>query len=202
MPAHPPLLPNDAQNIEVASALHRIFYHLFEYQRSAKKLCDSVKQAGYDFTLNKVQNWLECQAVYQVHKPRPKYISRVSFSSIQVSNEVHQADTLYMPYDKIGCVAYLFILNMVDVASRYKVSVPIGSTSVKNQKGILTSSTIARAFEEIYVNSECPLVWPKLLITDKESEFKGKCKVLMKKHGVKIQKAKNKRTVGIVERYN
>jgi hypothetical protein len=66
----------------------------------------------------------------------------------------------------------------------------------------LTSRTIAKAFEQIYVNPDCPLVWPKLLITVKGSEFKADCERLMKRHGVKIKKATSKRSVGIVERYN
>ncbi|GBB97312.1 hypothetical protein RclHR1_29620002 [Rhizophagus clarus] len=107
-----------------------------------------------------------------------------------------------MPYDKVGRITYLFCLNIVDVASRYKVSIPIGAYSVKDRQGILTSKTIARALKEKYDNPECPLVWPKLLITDRGSEFKGQCEVLMMEHNVKIQKAKSKRTMGIIERYN
>jgi hypothetical protein len=152
MPDPLPLVPiNPIDSYEV---LRKIFYQPAGYQRTAKKLHELAMQAGHDFSLDEVQDWLECQAVHQVHKPRPKYIPRVSFNTIQVPNEVHQADILYMPYDKIKRVTYLFILNVVDVASRYKASVPIGSTSVKNREGILTSSTIARAFEEIYNNSD------------------------------------------------
>ena len=40
------------------------------------------------------------------------------------------------------------------------------------------------------------------MITDKSSEFKGDCERLLREHGTKFQKAKSKRTVGIVERYN
>ena len=67
---------------------------------------------------------------------------------------------------------------------------------------ILTFHTIARAFEKIYDDSDCPLIWPKLLITDKRSEFKGDCERLLSDHGTKFQKAKSKRTIDIVERYN
>ncbi|GBB96025.1 hypothetical protein RclHR1_26670002 [Rhizophagus clarus] len=134
--------------------------------------------------------------------PRPRYIPCASFTSITTPNEVHQADVLYMPYDKVGRITYLFCLNVVDVASRYKASIPIGAYSVKDREGILTSKTIARALEKIYDDPEIPLVWPKLLITDRGSEFKGECEVLMMEHNVKIQKAKSKRTMGIVERYN
>jgi hypothetical protein len=115
---------------------------------------------------------------------------------------MHQADILYMPYDKVGRITYLFCLNIVDIASRYKASIPIGATNVKDRQGILTSHTIARALEKAYNDPECPLNWPKLLITDKGSEFKGDCERLLREHGTKFQKAKSKRTVGIVERYN
>ena len=107
-----------------------------------------------------------------------------------------------MPYDKIGRITYLFCLNIVDVASRYKASVPIGTYSIKDRQGILTSKTIARALEKVYDDPECPLVWPKWLITDKESEFKGDCEILLEEHGTRFQKAESKRTMGIVERYN
>jgi hypothetical protein len=107
-----------------------------------------------------------------------------------------------MPYDKIGRITYLFCLNIVDVASRYKVSIPIGAYSVKDKQGILTSKTIARALKEKYDDPECPLVWPETFLTDRGAEFRGDCEKLMREHGVKIQKAKSKRTMGIVERYN
>src|SRR5581483_9892305 len=59
---------------------------------------------------------------------------------------------------------YLFCLNVLDVASRYKVSIPIGAISVKDRQGILTSKTIARSLEKIYNNPECPLIWPKVFL--------------------------------------
>ncbi|CAB5114206.1 unnamed protein product [Rhizophagus irregularis] len=172
MPVQLPLIPiipidsDEARNVEVTSTLCRIFYQPSGYQRTAKKLYQTSQNAGYDFTLDEVEDWLERQAVHQIHKPRPRFIPRVSFSSIQVPNEVHQADILYMPYDKVGHVTYLFCLNIVDIASRYKESVPIGSTSVKDRQGILTSHTIARAFEK---KNQPVLYW---LIDDdgKESE--------------------------------
>ncbi|GES86383.1 hypothetical protein RCL_jg18493.t2 [Rhizophagus clarus] len=117
-------------------------------------------------------------------------------------NECHQADILYMPHDKIGYVTYLFCLNVVDVASRYKASVPIGATSIKNRESILTLRTIAKTFEQIYDDPDCPLVWPKLLVTDKGFEFKSDCERVMRRHNVKIQKAMSKHSVGIVKRYN
>ena len=88
------------------------------------------------------------------------------------------------------------------MASRYKASIPISARSIRDRQGILTSHTIAWALEKIYDNPKCPLVWPKVFLTDKGPEFKGDCEKLMREHGVKIQKAKSKRTMGIVESYN
>lgn len=186
----------------MASTLRRIYYQPTGYQRNVKKLLEASLKAGYDFTLDEVQNWLERQVIHQIHKPRPKYIPRASFSSITTPNKLHQADVVYMPYDKVNRITYLFCLNIVDVASRYKESIPIGAYSVKDRQGILTSKTIAQALKKVYNDPECPLVWPETFLTDKGSEFKGDCEKLMKEYGVKIQKAKNKNTMGIVESYN
>jgi hypothetical protein len=193
---------DEARNLDIGIALQKIYYQPSGYQRTAKKLYKASLDFGYDFSLDEVRDWLERQAVHQIHMPRPKYIPRASFSSITSPNDVHQADILYMPYDKVGRVTYLFCLNIVDVASRYKVSVPIGATSVKDRQGILTSHTIARAIKNQYDDPECPLVWPKVFLSDKGPEFRGECEKLLKEHDVKIQKAKSKRTMGIVERYN
>ncbi|CAG8727734.1 20152_t:CDS:2 [Cetraspora pellucida] len=56
-------------------------------------------------------------------------------------------------------------------------------------EGILTFAIVAKVFVKIFNNSKCLLTWPKLLLTDMGSEFKGSCEKLMKEHGVKIQKA-------------
>ena len=136
------------------------------YHRSVKHLYEAAQNAGYNFSFNEVQNWLERQAVHQIHKPRPRYIPQASYNKIIHPNEVHQADVLYMPYDKVGNITYPFCLNVIDVALRYKASVPIGAVHVENLKGILTSHTIARALKKIYEDVTCSLIWPKLLQVD------------------------------------
>src|SRR5215216_3707112 len=113
-----------ARNLDISIDLQKIYYQPSGYQRTAKKLHEASLKTGFDFTLNEVCDWLERQAVYQIHMPHPKYIPRASFSSITIPNEVQHADVLYMPYDKVGQITYLFCLNVVDVASRYKVSIP------------------------------------------------------------------------------
>ncbi len=92
---------------------------------------EASQKAGFDFTIDEVNDWLKRQAVHQIHsKPHPRYISQASFCSITTPNEVYQADVLYMPYDKIRQITYLFYLNIVDVVLRYKTSIPIGAIRV------------------------------------------------------------------------
>src|ERR1044071_4575648 len=130
--------------------------------------------------------------------PRSKYIPRASFSSIIILNEVQQVNVLYMPYDKIGQITYLFCLNIVNVALKYKVSILIDAYSVRNRQGILISKNIARAIEKIYDDPECLLVWLETFLMDKDSEFRENCKKLMREHNVKIQKVESKCTMDIV----
>ncbi|CAG8663843.1 3073_t:CDS:1, partial [Ambispora gerdemannii] len=164
----------------------------------SKKLYDISHNAEFDFILAEVQEWLERQALHQIHMPHPKFISCVSFNNITVLFEVLQADILYMSYDKVEDITYMFCLTCVNIASHYKWAEPIGTyLDILNiedfsLEGILTSAVIAEAFERIlFNNSECFITWNmiKLVMTDKSSEFKDDFEKLLKKHNVKNQKA-------------
>ncbi|GET65043.1 hypothetical protein RIR_jg35966.t1 [Rhizophagus irregularis DAOM 181602=DAOM 197198] len=96
----------------------------------------------------------------------------------------HQADILYMPYDTVDRKLYKYCLNIVDVASRYKASVPLEDRS---------SARVAKAFKKIYGKADCPLIWPRVLQVDGGSEFKDEVIRLMDekaKRLFKIQDAK------------
>ena len=69
----------------------------------------------------KVKKWLTKQALWQVHIPVPKQVDQPHFV-VMVPNQQHQFNILYMPYDKFQGSVYKYILNVVDVASRYKVT--------------------------------------------------------------------------------
>ena len=69
--------------------MEKIYYQSSGYQRTVKKLHEASLKAGFDFTLNEVCDWLERQAVHQIHMPRSKFIPRASFSSITIPNEIH-----------------------------------------------------------------------------------------------------------------
>ena len=90
-----------ARELDISIALRKIYYHPNGYQRTVKKLYEASLKARYNFSIDEVYNWLEKQALYQIHKPRPKFIPRASFNSIQIPNECHQADILYMPMTKL-----------------------------------------------------------------------------------------------------
>src|SRR6185312_11464755 len=109
-----------AHELDISIALCKIYYQPNSYQRTVKKLYEASLKAGHNFIIEEVHNWLERQALYQIHKPRPRFIPRAFFNSIQVSNEWHQADIFYMPYDRINNITYKYCLCIVDVALRFK----------------------------------------------------------------------------------
>ena len=110
--------PQRVRDLDKEITLQKIYYRPEGYYRTAEKMRDACRRAGHNFSLAEIRNWLNKQAVFQIHKPPPRYIPRVSFNTIQIPNECHQADILYMPYDKIGKITYMFCLNVVDIASR------------------------------------------------------------------------------------
>ena len=152
-----------------------------------------AKAEGCDFDISDVKEWLHKQAIWQIHSPAPKYVPQVSFNQITRPNMYHQADILYMPHDTIRGKTYKYCLNIVDVASRYKASIPLEDQS---------SKSTARAFKKVYSSAECPLIWPKVLQVDGGSEFKDEVIRLMEKKGVRIRVGTTHKNQAIVERYN
>ena len=63
-----------ARKLDVSIDLQKIYYQPSGYQRTVKKLFEASQKAGYDFALDEVKDWLERQAVHQIHMSRPKFI--------------------------------------------------------------------------------------------------------------------------------
>ena len=139
-----------------------------------------------------VHSWLKKQAIWQIYMPAPRYVPRPKFD-VATPNEVHQADLLYLPHDKIAKRTYKYALTVVDVASRFKEAEPLTS------KG---ATEVAEALSRIYKRS--PLKWPKLLQVDPGKEFMGAVSQLLAKHGVSVRRGRVDvhRDQGIVERFN
>ena len=138
------------------------------------------------------KEWLKKQAVWQIYLPLPRRIPRPKFG-VTVPNEVHQADLLFLPHDRVGRKTYKYALTVVDAASRYKEAEPLATKEAKE---------VAAALEKIYRRS--PLGWPKLLQVDPGREFMGAVNQLLAKHGVQVRRGRVDvhRDQGIVERFN
>ena len=90
-------------------ALQKLYYQPRGYYRTAKKLLDACEKASYlDISKDDINEWLDKQALHQIHKPQPRFIPRASFNNIQIPNECHQADILYMPHDTINKKIFMY----------------------------------------------------------------------------------------------
>ena len=172
---------------------NQIYYSDDGYWRGKSAIQKLAKAT--DSTKEEAERWLLKQPLYRIYLPAPKYIPRpnASLSLYAKPNDIHQADILYLPHDKLKKKTYKYALNVVDVASRYKGSYQL---TTKNSK------EVAQAFQWMYKNTE--LNFPKTLIVHDGKEFYSEVTKLMEKHDVIIQRGdpSQHRSQGIVERYN
>ena len=63
-----------AQELDQDLTLQEIYYRPEDYYRTAEKMLDACKKVGYKFSLTEIKNWLNKQALHQIHKPWPKFI--------------------------------------------------------------------------------------------------------------------------------
>ncbi|MEW8688954.1 MAG: DDE-type integrase/transposase/recombinase, partial [Candidatus Thiodiazotropha sp.] len=108
-------------------------------------------------------------------------------------NEVHQADLLFLPHDRVGKRTYKYALTVVDIASRYKEAEPLATKKAKD---------VAEALSRTYRRG--PLRWPKLLQVDPGREFMGSVSQLLAKYSVQVRRGRVDihRDKSIVERFN
>ena len=93
------------------------------------RLRDAYIKTGYEFTLAVLKNWLNKQALHQIHKPRLKFIQYAFFNDIQDLNEVHQSDTTPFSHCKIGNRIYKHRLVIKDVTTRFHRSFALTNKS-------------------------------------------------------------------------
>ena len=96
-----------------------------------------------------------------------------------------------MPHNKVGHRIYKYRGVIKDIATRYWCSFALTNK---------TAIQMARVFQKIYNDSNCPLSWPKVLIVDKGTEYMGEYRDLLLEYGVKIQYANSKEGNSIAER--
>ena len=170
--------------------LSRIYYSPGGYWKGIAAIKKLASAAGV--FLDAAKNWLKKQAIWQIYLPAARHIPRPKFD-VQVPNEVHQADLLFLPHDRVGRKTYKYALTVVDVASRYKEAEPL---TTKGAAGV------ADALSRIYKRG--PLRWPKLLQVDPGRKFMGEVSQLFAIHTVEVRRGRvgSHRDQGIVERWN
>ena len=110
------------------SKLEKIYYSPRGYWKglaAIKKLASAAKVSE-----DVAKDWLKKQAIWQIYLPAPRHIPRPKFD-VTIPNEVHQADLLFLPHDKVGRRTYRYALSVVDVASRYKAAEPLATKEAK-----------------------------------------------------------------------
>ena len=171
----------------------KIYFSDYGYWRGKSAIQRLAKASGS--TKEEAEKWLLKQPLYQIYLPAPKYVPRpnASMSLFVKPNDIHQSDLLSLPHDKFKKKTYKYVLNIVDVASRYKGSYQLTTKKAKE---------VAQAFQWIYENT--PLNYPKTLIVDDGKEFYGDVTKLMEKHDVIIQCGDPSQhcSQGFVERFN
>ena len=171
------------------SNLSKIYYSPEGYWKgysAVSKLASAAEVSEVE-----ARDWLERQALWQIYLPPPKYLPRPHWS-VDRPNEIHQADLLFLPHDKVVRKIFRYALVVIDVATRYKDAEVL--TSKESQE-------VAKAFEKIYSRK---LRWSKTLIVDPGKEFMGSVTKLMERHNLKIQRSEagNHRAQAFVERAN
>ena len=176
--------------VTMDSRLSRIYYSPGGYWKGIAAIKKLASAAGVP--LDAAKNWLKKQAIWQIYLPAARHIPRPKFD-VQVPNEVHQADLLFLPHDRVGRRTYKYALTVVDVASRYKEAEPLTSK---------VATEVVDALSRIYKRG--PLTWPKMLQVDPGREFMGAVSQLLARQNVEARRGRvgSHRDQGIVERWN
>ena len=152
--------------------MQQIYYQPENLWKGRKAITELRKATG--LPPKKVKIWLGKQALWQVHIPPPKRIDHPHYYVTEV-NQMHQADLLYLPHDKVYQNTYKYALNVIDIASGYKASRPLRTKK---------ASEVAEMFKDIYKKG--PLRYPQDLHVDSGTEFKGGVLKVMKEHNVSV----------------
>ena len=108
------------------SKLSALYYSPRGYWLAAiEKLASAAK-----VTEQQAKDWLKRQAIRQIYLPAPRRVPRPKFD-VAVPNEVHQADLLFLPHDRVRRKTFRYALTAVDVASRYKEAEPPANKEAK-----------------------------------------------------------------------
>ena len=108
----------------LSKKFERIYYSTEGYWKGYSAISKLAQKSKSDE--DEAKQWLQKQAIWQIYLPAPKYIPRPHWT-VDKPNQIHQADLLFLPHDRVGRKTYKYALVVVDVASRYKDAEPLTS---------------------------------------------------------------------------
>lgn len=169
--------------------LHDIYYGEYGFMNARELHKQAVEKKGKDaVTYDEVREWLSQQKVFQEYKNQLKYKGPEPHFNVDVPNDTHQADVMYLPKD----YGFQYVLNVIDVATRFKAS-----HALRN----ITGSAVRNAFIHIYKTTL--LDYPKKLMIDGGKEYNEAVRELFEPETkVLIALPHNHKDQAFVERYN
>ncbi|MEW8546922.1 MAG: hypothetical protein AB2693_25690 [Candidatus Thiodiazotropha sp.] len=106
---------------KISAHLASIYYSSKGYWKGTaaiEKLAEAAKVSK-----DVARSWLKMQVLYLL---APRRISRPKFD-VAIPNEVHQADLLFLPHNRVRRKTFRYALTVVDVANRFKEAEPLTS---------------------------------------------------------------------------
>lgn len=160
----------------------------------AKALLDRVTDdAKFKWvTMPDIRKWLESQQISSVHAGYSRNARKiVPHFTIDKPNDIHQLDIMYLVNDD----GYKYILTLVDVASRFKAAAPLQEKS---------ADAALEGLKAIYYRKGTPLKFPREIMVDDGSEFKGVFQEFLENRGIQIRRAAKyrHRAQAFVEAFN
>ena len=176
--------------------LHNLFYDPENGYVNVKSLYEKTKDTNNYYTYNDVKNWYNDQPVNQVYKKKGKVKSFNKIISHYNQIGELQADLMEIKRFYHYNSHYKYLLNVIDIYSRYAWSYPI-----KHKK----PEEVAPYLEEIF--KTIPKKNYRAICVDQGNEFNGVVNGVIKKY--KFKKYTNdpesinaKNTMALVERLN
>jgi len=177
---------------EKAAKIKQMFYDPKKGLWSVDKIHDKLKAQGVNVDLSEVRDVLENQLVNQVFKPVGKYKKEFTSIVAKHAREQYQCDLIDLQkYAKFNTARYM--LNCIDVYSRYAMAVPIKT------KG---DAHVIPAMEQVFAT----MGYCKNFNSDLEASLLGKkFQAILKRNHIKHWQhdpIDNKRNMSIIERIN
>ena len=152
---------NDKEIITLEKAdtlLHELFYNARTGFAGRDKFYSIIAQKYVGISLSKVRSWLKAQRVWQLRQPTFKKKVTRPIVSKNVNN-IWQCDLVSMQKYSDYNTGYSYILNVVDIFSKYLFSFPLVTK---------TAEEVAERFTSLFAVRK-----PKYLQSDRGAEFRN-----------------------------